>query len=207
MSWSCGSSIDSLGASRISCGRWRHSSLWESTSSPSPRRWIPRLPRGRWCLPSSGAVAEFERSLIVERVRAGLRNAKAKGKSLGRPRVFVDAEESRSSARWADRGLRSPESCASESALPIAFIRNTPVTSSRDSLARRPPHPSRIARWRNFDEGFFEGHRVSRSGTCGHGLAAPGQSPLRDDRAGQGCGNGWLRSSRENSRRQVPRGG
>jgi DNA invertase Pin-like site-specific DNA recombinase len=38
-----------------------------------------------------GAVAELERSLIVERVRAGLRNAKAKGKRLGRPRVTVDA--------------------------------------------------------------------------------------------------------------------
>jgi DNA invertase Pin-like site-specific DNA recombinase len=32
-----------------------------------------------------GAVAELERSLIAERVRAGLRNAKAKGKRLGRP--------------------------------------------------------------------------------------------------------------------------
>lgn len=32
-----------------------------------------------------GAVAELERSLTVERVRAGLRNAKAKGKCIGRP--------------------------------------------------------------------------------------------------------------------------
>src|ERR1700688_4407235 len=32
-----------------------------------------------------------ERSLIVERVRAGLRNARAKGKTLGRPRKVVDA--------------------------------------------------------------------------------------------------------------------
>ena len=38
-----------------------------------------------------GAVAELERSLIVERVRAGLRNARANGKQLGRPRVAVDA--------------------------------------------------------------------------------------------------------------------
>ena len=38
-----------------------------------------------------GAVAEFERALIQERVRAGLRNAWAKGKRLGRPRVLVDA--------------------------------------------------------------------------------------------------------------------
>ena len=32
----------------------------------------------------------MERSLIVERVRAGLRNARAKGKRLGRPRMGVD---------------------------------------------------------------------------------------------------------------------
>jgi DNA invertase Pin-like site-specific DNA recombinase len=32
-----------------------------------------------------GAVGELERSLIAERVKAGLRNAKAKGKRLGRP--------------------------------------------------------------------------------------------------------------------------
>jgi DNA invertase Pin-like site-specific DNA recombinase len=36
-----------------------------------------------------GAMAEFERALIQERVRAGLRNAKSKGVRLGRPRVFV----------------------------------------------------------------------------------------------------------------------
>ena len=40
-----------------------------------------------------GAVAELERSLIVERVRAGLRNARAKGKRLGRPRSGVDVTE------------------------------------------------------------------------------------------------------------------
>jgi DNA invertase Pin-like site-specific DNA recombinase len=34
-----------------------------------------------------GAMAEFERALIQERVRAGLRNARAKGKRLGRPGV------------------------------------------------------------------------------------------------------------------------
>jgi putative DNA-invertase from lambdoid prophage Rac len=37
-----------------------------------------------------GAVAELERSLIAERVRAGLRNAKAKGRRLGRPSKRVN---------------------------------------------------------------------------------------------------------------------
>jgi DNA invertase Pin-like site-specific DNA recombinase len=48
-------------------------------------------PAGKMVFTVLGAVAELERSLIVERVRAGLRNARAKGKRLGRPRVTVDA--------------------------------------------------------------------------------------------------------------------
>lgn len=48
-------------------------------------------PAGKMVFTVLGAVAELERSLIVERVRAGLRNARAKGKRLGRPRVSVDA--------------------------------------------------------------------------------------------------------------------
>jgi DNA invertase Pin-like site-specific DNA recombinase len=48
-------------------------------------------PAGKMVFTVLGAVAELERSLTVERVRAGLRNARAKGKMLGRPRVTVDA--------------------------------------------------------------------------------------------------------------------
>jgi DNA invertase Pin-like site-specific DNA recombinase len=48
-------------------------------------------PAGKMVFTVLAAVAELERSLIVERVRAGVRNARAKGKRLGRPRVCVDA--------------------------------------------------------------------------------------------------------------------
>jgi DNA invertase Pin-like site-specific DNA recombinase len=48
-------------------------------------------PTGKMIFTVLGAVAELERSLIAERVKAGLRNARAKGKRLGRPRVVVDA--------------------------------------------------------------------------------------------------------------------
>jgi DNA invertase Pin-like site-specific DNA recombinase len=48
-------------------------------------------PTGKMVFTVLGAVAELERSLIAERVRAGLRNARAKGKRLGRPRRIVDA--------------------------------------------------------------------------------------------------------------------
>ena len=39
------------------------------------------------------AVAEFERSIIQERVRAGLRAAKARGKRLGRPSVHAHRKD------------------------------------------------------------------------------------------------------------------
>ena len=42
-------------------------------------------PMGRMLAHFLGAVAEFERELIRERVRSGLANARAKGKRLGRP--------------------------------------------------------------------------------------------------------------------------
>src|SRR6201987_4943429 len=50
-------------------------------------------PSGRLMFQIIGAMAEFERSLIQERVRAGLRNAKLRGKTLGRPRRIVNGDE------------------------------------------------------------------------------------------------------------------
>jgi DNA invertase Pin-like site-specific DNA recombinase len=52
-------------------------------------------PAGKMVFTVLGAVAELERSLIGERVRAGLRNARAKGIRLGRPRCEVDVAEIR----------------------------------------------------------------------------------------------------------------
>jgi DNA invertase Pin-like site-specific DNA recombinase len=43
-------------------------------------------PAGKIVFTVLGAVADLERGLIVERVKAGLRNARAKGKVLGRPK-------------------------------------------------------------------------------------------------------------------------
>jgi len=59
-------------------------------------------PSGRLMFQIIGAMAEFERSLIQERVKAGLRNARAKGKRLGRPSVHVDGAEI---ARLRSQGL------------------------------------------------------------------------------------------------------
>ena len=55
-------------------------------------------PLGRAVVIIVGAIAELERSLIVERVRAGLRRAKLEGRRLGRPPMQVNRE-----ALWEDR--------------------------------------------------------------------------------------------------------
>jgi DNA invertase Pin-like site-specific DNA recombinase len=49
-------------------------------------------PAGKMVFTVLGAVAELKRGLIVERVQAGLRNAKAKGKQLGRPKKILDTK-------------------------------------------------------------------------------------------------------------------
>jgi DNA invertase Pin-like site-specific DNA recombinase len=52
-------------------------------------------PAGRMLFQVIGAMAEFEREIIRERVIAGLRQAKQRGKKLGRPQVKVELELAR----------------------------------------------------------------------------------------------------------------
>jgi len=47
-------------------------------------------PTGKLLFGILGEIAEFERSLIIERTKAGLQRARAQGKRLGRPKVAVD---------------------------------------------------------------------------------------------------------------------
>lgn len=49
-------------------------------------------PAGRALFQMLGVFSEFERSLIRERVKAGLERAKSQGKLLGRPRIHADIE-------------------------------------------------------------------------------------------------------------------
>lgn len=49
-------------------------------------------PSGKALFQMCGVFAEFERSMISERVRSGLARARADGKRLGRPRLEVDLE-------------------------------------------------------------------------------------------------------------------
>jgi DNA invertase Pin-like site-specific DNA recombinase len=81
-------------------------------------------PAGQLLFHIVGAVAQFERDLIAERVRAGLAHARAMGKHIGRPRAKVDLE--------AVRSLRSQ----SKSLRVIATTLNIPVSRVRRALVR-----------------------------------------------------------------------
>src|SRR6516162_3201939 len=50
-------------------------------------------PAGRMMFHVIGAMAEFERELIRERVKAGLAHARAKGQRLGRPKIKRDHDK------------------------------------------------------------------------------------------------------------------
>ena len=52
-------------------------------------------PTGRMTFHIIAAMAEFERSLIQERIYAGLRRAVSQGKKLGRPPVTIDTDRVR----------------------------------------------------------------------------------------------------------------
>ena len=53
-----------------------------------------------------GVFAQFERSMIVSRVNAGLKRARANGKTLGRPKIAASTEASiRKALAKGDRGI------------------------------------------------------------------------------------------------------
>ena len=63
-------------------------------------------PAGKAMFQMIGVFAEFERSMIQERVRAGLARAKSEGKQLGRPPIAPEIEQ-----RIRD-ALRARRACA-----------------------------------------------------------------------------------------------
>jgi DNA invertase Pin-like site-specific DNA recombinase len=52
-------------------------------------------PQGRLLMQVTSAFAEFEKSLVVERTRAGIAAARRRGVHVGRPRVRLDDDELR----------------------------------------------------------------------------------------------------------------
>lgn len=49
-------------------------------------------PMGKFAFHLLGALGQFERELIKERINAGIANARAKGKHMGRPRTLTDEQ-------------------------------------------------------------------------------------------------------------------
>ena len=64
-------------------------------------------PAGEAMLNMCGVFAEFEHAMIVERVNAGLRRARAQGKRLGRPRVGHHVEAAVRQLRRRGSGIRA----------------------------------------------------------------------------------------------------
>ena len=95
-----------------------------------------------------GAVAELERSLIAERVRAGLRNAKAKGKRLGRPRVVVDAS---TIGRLRAQGL-SWAKTAEQLGVGEGTARRLAPSSAKNPVGSAPATPYPSAAYWHLDE-------------------------------------------------------
>jgi DNA invertase Pin-like site-specific DNA recombinase len=81
-------------------------------------------PAGQLLFHIVGAVAQFERDLIAERVRAGMAHARAMGKRICRPRAIVDVEAV-SKLRGGGQSLRE-----------IAVSLNIPVSRVRRALLR-----------------------------------------------------------------------
>ena len=74
-------------------------------------------PMGRAMFHIAGAFAELEREIIRERVRGGLKNARRRGKRLGRPRAFVNTEVVMTLTA---KGLRGPSTQLSGGVFPNA---------------------------------------------------------------------------------------
>ena len=80
-------------------------------------------PAGRLMFQVIGAMAEFERALIQERVRAGMRNARAKGKVIGRPaKTFLDQDARRSIWEAHNRGGVSLRQLATQFSTSLATV-------------------------------------------------------------------------------------
>jgi DNA invertase Pin-like site-specific DNA recombinase len=62
-------------------------------------------PAGKALFQMLGVLAEFERALIQERVKAGLQRARKEGKPLGRPRVSAKVEDQIRQARASGTGI------------------------------------------------------------------------------------------------------
>ena len=86
-------------------------------------------PAGKLQMHILGAIAEFERARIVERVRAGLARRVAQGKPLGRPRVTISPDDL---ARTADLSTRGAAAVLGVSHAAVHRARAVSITPQND---------------------------------------------------------------------------
>ncbi len=100
-------------------------------------------PLGRAIVVIIGAIAELERNLIIERVRAGMRRARLEGTHIGRNPLVLDHEAIRrercqgQSLRQIAKGHR-----ISTATVQRALRKHRPQFPSRSS--KKPPEPDRL---------------------------------------------------------------
>ena len=90
-------------------------------------------PQGRMLLTFLGAIAEFERELIRERIKSGLNRTRAEGTKLGRPRLGFDVTKA---IELRDSGLGYKQ---------IARELNIPRTTLFRSLSAIPKTPVAVS--------------------------------------------------------------
>lgn len=84
-----------------------------------------------------GALAEFERSIIRERTRAGLDAAKARGRTGGRPKKLTDADLKAAKAMLADDDFTVDEVAKRMGVSPATLYRYLPAP--RATITRKEP--------------------------------------------------------------------
>ncbi len=98
-------------------------------------------PAGKALFQMLGVFAEFERAMIVERVHAGLRRAKAQGKSLGRPRVSPEVEQRVRRELAKGTGIRA---VARRLGVGVGTVQRVKAEATKPPSAGKSPNPATV---------------------------------------------------------------
>lgn len=105
---------------------------------------------GRMLMQMLGAFAEFERGMICERSRAGVRAAQARGVQFGRPRALTQAQDQQvatrfQSGKYSKSELAKLYDCSLSSIKRALYRRGLDTISELHSKGCRPPEAATAA--------------------------------------------------------------
>lgn len=95
-------------------------------------------PGGKLVFHIFGALAEFERSIIRERTKAGLASARARGKLGGRPRAWNDADVTAAKALLRDPNITVEQAARRLGVAPSTLYRHIPGGRSSITESEKP---------------------------------------------------------------------